>query len=227
MTTLPHCLLLFALRVDGFAALQHFHEGEDPFVPGGFGFDVVEAEGEGEAVLGAEGGEGGGGLGLSVDGGLEGGGDLHLLAALVGTIPAAISFGGLDVFEAVRGHAALSDEAGDVVDIDLAPDAFAATGSIPLEVALFVEAFADGVDPAPAKDNVDGLFGGDGGEAGVHFVNLDPEFILGVVVLAEPGVEAGRVGEFTDSGGVDGDGRHEGDASIWRRSSDNGGLEKN
>jgi hypothetical protein len=40
-------------------------------------------------------------------------------------------------------------------------------------------------------------------------MDLDPDFCLGVVVLAEPGVEAFGIAEFAHLGGIDLDRRHQ------------------
>ena len=120
----------------------------------------MQAEGEGVAVLRAQGGEGGAGGGVGVDRGLEVGGDRHAAGAGVGALPAAIGLGGLDMGEAVLGHPAFGDQAGDVLDVDLAPGALAAARGVALQVAGGVEALADRVDPAPAERDVDGLASG-------------------------------------------------------------------
>ena|SRR6266700_2011732 len=75
------------LRVDRLSALEHFDEGLDLLLPPGFGLHVVHAEGQREAVLLAEVLQHCLCLGLSVDGGLEIVGDLHVLAALIGSVP--------------------------------------------------------------------------------------------------------------------------------------------
>ena len=50
---------------------------------------------------------------------------------------------------------------------------------------------------------------GQGGKAGGDLVNLDPEFIRHIVMLAEPSVEAGGARERPDFGWIDLDGRHQ------------------
>ena len=69
---------LLRLRIDRLAALQHLDEGGDALRPAGRGLHVVRAEGESEAVLGAESRQRRARRRLGVDGGLQIVGDGHL-----------------------------------------------------------------------------------------------------------------------------------------------------
>src|SRR5438876_2489417 len=151
---------LLLLWIDRLAALEHRNEALDLLLPPGFGLHIVNAEGEREAILCAECREHCFGLGLGVDGGLEIIGDLHVLAA-IGARPASVGLGRLDFREPVPGHPAFLDEPGDIVDIDLAPDALPAARRITLQIAPVVKALANGIDPAPAEADIDGFLGRD------------------------------------------------------------------
>ena len=108
------------------------------------------------------------------------------------------------------GHPALLDQPGDIVDVDLAPDALLPARRVALQEAFVVEALAEAVDPAPAQHDVDRLLGRDRLQARTDLVDLDPDLVGLVVVLAEPLVEAlGRL-EFANLGGIDLDRRHQG-----------------
>jgi hypothetical protein len=109
----------------------------------------------------------------------------------------------------VLGHPTFLDQPGDVVDVDLAPGALPAARRVALQIALVVEPLAHGVDPTPAQHDVDGLLGRDRRQPRIDLVYLDPDFCLGVVVLAEPGVKAFGTPEFAHFGGVDLDRRHQ------------------
>ena len=69
----------------------------------------MNAHGKNAAILGAELRQHGTRFGFGIDSGLEVGQDLHVLAAGIGAIPAAVGFGGFDVFQAVLSHAARFD----------------------------------------------------------------------------------------------------------------------
>src|SRR5690606_26935018 len=94
---------------------------------------------------------------LYIDGGLQVLRNLHILDAVIGAIPPAVGLGRVDLPQPLFGHTARFDQAGDIVDIDLAPDAPSAARRVALEKALLVEALADSIDPAPAKRHVDGF----------------------------------------------------------------------
>ena len=85
---------------------------------------------------------------------------------------------------------------------------FFATTGVALQIAVFIERLAHGVDPAPAEHDVDGFQRRDGREAGVDFVELDPDFVLLLVVAAEPTLEGAGVFELVNVVGVDLNGRH-------------------
>lgn len=148
------------------------------------------------------------GFGLSIDGDLQIGGDLHVLAALVGAIPAPVGLRSLDMRQAVLGHYAFFDEPRDIVDVDLAPGALPGARRITLQEALLIEPFALAVDPAPAENDIDSFFGRDRFEARINLVNLDPDFISFVVMLGEPLVKTRSVLERADLLGIDYDWRH-------------------
>ena len=93
---------------------------------------------------------------LGIDRGLQIPGDLHVLA-VIGARPAPVGFGLIDLPQAVFGHPAFPDQAGDIVDIDLAPDTFLCARRVALQKALVVKPLAQAIDPAPAQDNVDRL----------------------------------------------------------------------
>src|SRR5690606_8855162 len=121
-------------------------------------------------------------FGFGVDRGLKIVGDLHVLAASVGLVPAAASPGRLDLLQPVFCHPALLAEARDVVDVDPAPDAFSPARRVALQIAPVVEALADGVYPAPAERDVDRLLRRDRLQAGADLVDPDPDLALAVVV---------------------------------------------
>jgi hypothetical protein len=73
------------------------------------------------------------------------------------------------------GHQAHIDQPGDIVDVDLAPDALPGARRVALEIAGGVEALADRVDPAPAEDDVDGFLRRDRGEARGDLVDTNPD----------------------------------------------------
>src|SRR4051794_281386 len=106
------------------------------------------------------------------------------------------------------GHPSILDQPRNIADVDLAPDALLAPRRVTLQIILLVKAFDYSIDPAPAEHDVDLLILGDRLEAGIHLVDLDPNLVGLVVVLAEPFVEARRVLEFADLRRIDLDGRH-------------------
>jgi hypothetical protein len=109
----------------------------------------------------------------------------------------------------VLGHPAFFDQPRDIIDVDLAPDAFPCARRVALEKALVVETLAGAIDPAPAKHDVDGLLRRDRFESRIHLVDLDPDFVFLVVIFSEPLVETLGVFERADFIGVDFDGRHQ------------------
>src|SRR5260370_11403153 len=152
--------------------------------------------------------------GLGVDGSLEIVRDLHILAALVGAVPAPIGLCRLDLLEPVLRHPACLNQPGNVVDIDLAPDTLLAARRVALQLALAVEPLARRVDPAPAECDIDGFLWSDRFESRIHVVDFDPDLGFLVVVLTKPLVETLGVLELADSVGVDLDGRHQPDPTI-------------
>src|SRR5262249_53982267 len=86
-------------------------------------------------------------------------------------------------------HEAEVGQLGDLVDVDLAPDAGRFARGEADGVGLVVEALADAVDPAEAQGLVDGLRPGHAGAAAVSLVEADEELFLRLVVLLEPGAE--------------------------------------
>jgi hypothetical protein len=109
----------------------------------------------------------------------------------------------------VFGHPALVDQSRDVTDVDPAPDAFRLAMGVALQKTLVVKALALAIDPAPAKHDVDGFLRCDRLQPRIHLVDLDPDFVFLVVVLAEPLVKTLRILERTDLVGIDFDGRHQ------------------
>src|SRR4029079_7645353 len=83
-----------ALGMDGLAALEHRDKGLDLLFSPRFGFHIVGAKGQRETVLHTELRQHGPCFRLGIDRGLEIGGDLHVLAALVGAPPASVDLGG-------------------------------------------------------------------------------------------------------------------------------------
>jgi len=144
----------------------------------------VGAEGQGETVLGAEFRQHRFRLRLGVDRCLKVVRDGHALAAAIGAGPAAIGLRRLDLFQTVFRHPALGDQSGDIVDIDLAPDALPRPRRVALQVACRIETLAHCVDPAPAQDDIDRLFRRDGGSTRGDLVDLDPDLVLAGVVFA-------------------------------------------
>ncbi len=80
---------------------------------------------------------------LGIDRRLQVVGDLQVLAAAIGAVPAAIGLGGLDVLEPMPGHQPRLLQPGDIVDVDLAPHALLAARRVALQEALVVVALAD------------------------------------------------------------------------------------
>src|SRR3954463_7150829 len=131
-----------SLGVNRLTALEHFDERRDLLLPPGYGLRVVHAKGQRESVLRAEPRQHPLGLRLRVDGSLEIVGDRHVLAASVGAIPAPVGLRCLHLLEPMLGHPAFRDQPGDVVDIDLAPDAALAAARVALQITLVVKALA-------------------------------------------------------------------------------------
>jgi hypothetical protein len=80
---------------------------------------------------------------------------------------------------------------------------------VALQETLVVQPLAHRVDPAEAQHDVDGFLGRDRFQPRPHLVHLDPDFGFRGMVLAQPGVETGRVREFPNLVRIDLDRRHQ------------------
>src|SRR5207249_4680659 len=70
---------------------------------------------------------------LGVDRRLQVGRDCHLLRPAIGAVPAAVGLRRLDLAQAMLRHAARLHQAGDIVDVDPAPDALPAARRVALQ----------------------------------------------------------------------------------------------
>lgn len=109
---------------------------------------------------------------------------------------------------APAGHAAGGLQPGDVVTVDLAPDALRPARREALQVRAFVERLPDAVDPAPAERHVQRLCGGHGRHAGILLVNPQPHFRLAGVVRGQPPSERRFGAEALDPSWIGYDWRH-------------------
>jgi hypothetical protein len=113
------------------------------------------------------------------------------------------------MLQPVLGHSAFLDQPGDIIDVDLAPRAFPAARCVALQITLVVKTFADSVDPAPAKRDVDRLLRRDRRKTGTDLMDLDPDLAGAIVVLAEPFVEGVGGLEFAHFLRIDDDWSHQ------------------
>lgn len=193
-------------------------QGKDFLIAHGANIQIVEAEDQREAVLRRQRLEHRLGCGIGIDRALEVFGDrivLHRICA----VPAAVGLGGVDMTLAVLGHPPRLGQAGDIVDIDLAPHALGAARGVALEVAALVKALADAVDPAPAQADMDRLHRRDRRQAGADLVEFDPDLGFAVVMAAQPRLERSGIRELVDFAGIDGDRCHQAAAGSRSRTS--------
>src|SRR5690606_27650353 len=101
------------------------------------------------------------------------------------------------------GHSAFLYQPLDILAVDLAPQASRATRGVALKVAFLVEGLPNGVDPAPAERGVDGFAGRDRFQSRCDLVDLDPDLVFDLMVLAEPGIECVCILEFMDFARID------------------------
>src|SRR5689334_19387899 len=143
--------------MDRLAVLEHLDIGGDLLLAASHGFRIVQAKSQREAVLRAELCQHRLCLGLRIYRGLEIVRDSHALAASIGAIPAPVGLGRLDLPQSVLRHAPFRDQPVDIIDIDLAPGALLTASRVALQITRVVQALSYGIDPPPAKTDVDRL----------------------------------------------------------------------
>ncbi len=113
-------------------------------------------------------------------------------ALLVGIDTGLVGEAGFECFQAGRLHAAFGGKFAGQLDVDRAPNAARPARAETDGVTVVVHAFSDAVDPAETEGFDNRLGPGDAGLAGILFMEADPQFWSGRVVLLEPLVEIGR-----------------------------------
>src|SRR4029077_509068 len=104
----------------------------------------------------------------------------------------ALSGASLEGFGAFGSHQAERTEFGHSLNVYRAPDALRPPRRESYDVAGLSEALAHAVNPAETERAIHGFTPGDAGLSGADFMEADPQLLMLLVMLFQPGVPVGR-----------------------------------